>query len=226
MLNQKLLFPDPFLADERSGILAVGGDLSPERLMLAYSKGIFPWYDEAESPILWHAPAWRMVLEPGKLHVGRTIEKWIRRGVYEVRYNTAWPEVLHHCAGVPRPGQDGTWLNPNMKRAYTTLFERGLAHSAEAWQDGRLVGGLYGVTLGGIFFGESMFSLAPNASKVVFTTLVPALAALGYLLVDCQVYTDHLATFGAEEWPKARFHAALEAALQVTPRQAWPGTPP
>jgi leucyl/phenylalanyl-tRNA--protein transferase len=113
-----------------------------------------------------------------------------------------------------------------MKRAYTTLFDRGLAHSAEAWQDGRLVGGLYGVTLGGIFFGESMFSLAPNASKVVFTTLVPALAALGYLLVDCQVYTDHLATFGAEEWPKARFHAALEAALQVTPRQAWPGTPP
>lgn len=222
MLSAKLLFPDPFLADERSGILAVGGDLSPERLVLAYSKGIFPWYDEEESPILWHAPTWRMVLEPAALHVGRTVEKWVRRGVYEVRYDTAWPEVLRHCAQTPRPGQDGTWLNRNMMSAYTTLFERGIAHCAEAWQDGVLVGGLYGVTLGGIFFGESMFSLAPNASKVTFATLVPALAALGYRLVDCQVYTAHLATLGAVEWPKTRFQEALTAALQVQPTAVWP----
>lgn len=223
-LNERLVFPDPFLADERSGILAVGGDLSPRRLLLAYSQGIFPWYDEAESPILWHSPLWRMVLRPADLHVGRTTEKWIRRGTYTLRYDHAWPEVIARCATVPRPGQDGTWLNRDMARAYTRLFEQGHAHSAEAWRDGKLVGGLYGVTLGGVFFGESMFSLEPNASKVVFCSLVPALAALGYTLVDCQVYTEHLARFGATEWPKARFQAALAAGLRVQPAQVWPRT--
>lgn len=210
------------MADESSGILAVGGDLSPPRLMLAYAHGIFPWYDEETSPILWHSPSWRMVLEPGALHVSRSLRKTLRKQPFELRWNTAFAAVLEHCAGVPRPDQDGTWLNREMQQAYLELHRLGHAHSAEAWLGDRLVGGLYGVTIGGAFFGESMFSLEANASKVVFVQTVRALEARGYSLIDCQVHTDHLARFGAVEWPRARFLDALRAAIQCEPEGVWP----
>lgn len=224
MLNDQLIFPRADLAEEESGILAVGGDLSVPRLLLAYRQGIFPWYDEAHSPILWHSPAWRMVLPPDRLHVSRSLKKGMRRAPYTLRYNTAFSEVLRYCAGVPRPGQDGTWLNDDMRAAYQQLHRAGHAHSAEAWDGDRLVGGLYGVTLGGTFFGESMFALAPNASKIVFVTLVQKLAAAGYSLVDCQVHTEHLSTFGAVEWPRHRFQSALAVALTQAPDPVWPST--
>lgn len=222
LLTDALIFPDPEEADDETGILAVGGDLSVPRLLLAYRQGIFPWYDEAHSPILWHSPAWRMVLTPDKLHVGRTLRKIMRRGELEIRYDTAFEQVIRACAETPRPGQRGTWLNPRMQRAYVELHRRGLAHSAEAWQDGRLVGGLYGVTLGGAFFGESMFSRVSNASKITFVTTVQAIAQLGYRLIDCQVYTEHLETFGAEEWPRRRFLQALQVAIRLPPARPWP----
>ncbi len=222
LLSEDLVFPDPRKAD-RSGILAVGGDLSPDRLLLAYHLGIFPWYDEQTAPILWHSPPERMVLWPDRLHVSRSLRKRLRRGTYEIRYDTTFSEVLLRCAQTPREGQAGTWLNPEMRRAYGELHRRGYAHSAEAWQDGRLVGGLYGITLGAVFFGESMFSLAPDASKAAFATLVPQLAADGYRLIDCQVYTDHLASLGAEEIPRDEFLANLHQSLDEQPRRVWPG---
>lgn len=223
LLDDALAFPDPQRADPGTGILAVGGDLSPARLVLAYSLGVFPWYDADATPILWHSPAWRFAMRPEDLYVGRSLRKTLRRAPFELRYDTAFDAVLRHCAAVPRPGQDGTWLNDEMRAAYAELHRRGFAHSAEAWRDGRLVGGLYGVTLGGVFYGESMFALEADASKVVYATLVPLLGAAGYRLVDCQVYTDHLARFGAREWPRATFLEALEDALALHPDPAWPG---
>jgi len=225
LLDETLAFPDPTKADPGSGILAVGGDLSTARLMLAYSLGIFPWYDEDASPILWHSPEYRFAIRPDRLHLPRSLRRLMRRNPFEIRYDTAYAEVVEHCAHVPRPGQGGsTWLNADMRAAYIELHRRGVAHSAEAWRDGRLVGGLYGVTLGGAFFGESMFSLEPNASKVVFATLVPQLEVAGYELIDCQVYTDHLAQFGAKDWPRADFLAALTQVLARTPNPRWPPT--
>jgi len=147
----------------------------------------------------------------------------MRRTPFEIRYDTAYAEVVEHCAHVPRAGQEGsTWLNAEMRAAYVELHRRGVAHSAEAWLDGRLVGGLYGVTLGGAFFGESMFSLEPNASKVVFATLVPQLEKAGYGLIDCQVYTDHLAQFGAKEWSRSTFLETLSDVLTDGPTPRWP----
>ncbi len=221
LLNESLSFPNPALADE-SGILAVGGDLSPARLMLAYELGIFPWYDESSGPILWHSPPWRMVLYPGELHVGRSLAKAIRRGRFELRYDTAFPQVITACASVPRAGQMGTWLNPDMKAAYVELHRRGVAHCAEAWLDGELVGGLYGVALGRAFFGESMFAKATDASKVVFVECIRRLEALGYTLIDCQVYTRHLASLGAAEIPRARFLKELDTAVGDGRSLGWP----
>lgn len=223
LLDESPVFPDPSLADVETGILAVGGDLSPSRLMTAYRLGIFPWYDEATCPILWHAPAVRFVLEPSALHVSRSLEKTVRRAPFRLTYDRAFADVLSACAEVPRPGQAGTWLNDEMQRAYGELHRRGVAHSAEAWEGDRLVGGLYGVTLGGVFFGESMFARARDASKVAFVTLVRRLEALGYALIDCQVHTEHLARFGAVEWPRTQFQAALERGLRIRPIAAWPG---
>lgn len=224
LLNDRLTFPDPEVADP-SGILAVGGDLSPARLLLAYSRGIFPWYDETQSPILWHAPPERMVLLPSQLHISRTMRKVLRRGHYEVCYDTAFRQVTEACAATPRPGQDGTWLNQEMMAAYCELHARGFAHSAETWCEGRLVGGLYGVVMGTAFFGESMFSHADNASKFAFIHCVRALQGLGYTLVDCQVYTEHLDSLGARAWPRRAFTAALAQALRGRPRRPWPGGP-
>lgn len=188
-------FPHPTLADS-SGLLGVGGDLDPDRLLLAYANGIFPWFDEP--PVLWWSPDPRMVLEVEDLRVPRSTRKHLRRSTYTVTLDMAFDEVLRRCAETRRPGQQGTWITTDMQQAYLTLHERGFAHSAEAWMDGELVGGLYGVALGRLFAGESMFAVAPDASKVAFVTMVQHLASLGFPLVDCQIHTEHLARFGAK----------------------------
>lgn len=215
-LDERLLFPPPDAAED-SGLLAVGGDLRPERLLLAYSLGIFPWYNEG-TPILWHSPDPRMVLCASELHVSRSLRKEIRKGRYQITLDTAFEEVIERCAGVPRPGQDGTWITDDMQRAFIELHRRGYAHSAEAWEDGELVGGLYGVSLGRAFFGESMFALRPDASKIAFVELVRWMQSWSLELVDCQVYTEHLARLGASEWPRARFLGALREALDHATR--------
>jgi leucyl/phenylalanyl-tRNA--protein transferase len=216
-LTTRLEFPPPELAED--GLLAVGGDLTPERLVLAYSSGIFPWYEEGQ-PILWHSPDPRMVLPVRLLHVPRSVAKARRKGTYRVTLDTAFAAVIRGCATAARPGQRTTWITAEMEAAYLELHRRGLAHSAEAWgADGALAGGLYGVSLGGAFFGESMFARAPEASKVAFVTLVEALRAWGIDLVDSQVYTDHLARFGAVEWPRSRYLRALRKALARPTRQ-------
>jgi leucyl/phenylalanyl-tRNA--protein transferase len=214
------LFPPPERAD-KSGVLAVGGDLRPERLLAAYSSGIFPWYS-AGDPILWHSPDPRFVLEPDKLYVGRSLRKTMARGEYEVRYDTAFERVITECGRAPRPGQNGTWITDEMLEAYVTLHELGFAHSVESWAEGELKGGLYGVSLGAAFFGESMFAQAPDASKVAFATSVERFKAWGFQFIDCQVETEHLARFGAEQWPRKRFLSALAKALkEPTRRGKW-----
>jgi leucyl/phenylalanyl-tRNA--protein transferase len=215
-LDERLVFPPPALADP-NGILAVGGDLRPERLLLAYSMGIFPWFSD-DMPILWHSPDPRLVVTPATLHVGRSLRKALRKRPYEVRLDTAFPAVIDACARARRPGQNGTWITGDMRAAYVELHRRGYAHSAEAWQGERLVGGLYGVSLGGVFFGESMFAHADDASKIAFVTLVRQLAAWGIELIDCQVYTEHLASLGAEEWSRSRFLRALERVVRQPTR--------
>ncbi len=211
-LGPDLIFPPPEVA-ESDGILAVGGDLRPERLLLAYSQGIFPWYDE-NLPIIWHSPDPRMVLMAEDLHVPHSLRKVMRRRPYELALDTAFAKVIRACAHVPRPGQDGTWITEDMIEAYEELHRQGFAHSAEAWEDGELVGGLYGVSLGHCFFGESMFALRSDASKVAFVSLVRQLERWGIDLIDCQVYTEHLERFGAVEWPRARFLDCLVERLE------------
>ena len=210
LLDDRLLFPPVEYAEE--GLLAVGGDLEPERLVLAYSSGIFPWYEEGQ-PILWHSPHPRMVLPATALRLPRSLRKTLRKKPYRLTMDTAFRQVIEACASVRRPGQRGTWITSDMMEAYTELHRRGLAHSVESWQGRRLVGGLYGVSLGAAFFGESMFAKAPDASKVAFVVFVDQLVRWGITLIDCQVHTDHLARFGAEEWPRKRYLTALEAAL-------------
>jgi leucyl/phenylalanyl-tRNA--protein transferase len=218
-LTRRLEFPPPELAED--GLLAVGGDLRPERLVLAYSMGIFPWYEEGQ-PILWHSPDPRMVLRVPSLRVPRSVAKARRKGLFEVRLDTEFDQVIRGCATVRRQGQRSTWITPEMQEAYGELHRQGLAHSAEAWLEGKLVGGLYGVSLGDVFFGESMFAREPDASKVAFVALVESLAAWGMTLVDCQVYTDHLARFGAEEWPRGEYLDELGRALRgPTRRGVW-----
>ncbi len=204
-------FPPVDDTDE-DGILAVGGDLSIQRLVQAYRRGIFPWYSEG-LPILWHCPDPRFVLDPQQLHVPKSLRKVMNRGTFEVRFDTAFEAVIDGCAKTRRPGQRGTWITRDMRKAYARLFEQGLVHTSEAWSHGRLVGGLYGVSLGSAFFGESMFAHADDASKVAFATLVEWMRAQGVTVIDCQQETAHLARFGAEPWPRARFIAALELAM-------------
>lgn len=219
-LGPALAFPDPS-ESEPDGLLAVGGDLSPERLLLAYAEGIFPWYAEG-LPILWHSPDPRMVLRPRALHVPRSLRKIQRRAPFEIHLDRAFDEVIERCARVRRPEGEGTWITEDMRRAYVRLHELGFAHSAEAWREGRLVGGLYGVSLGGAFFGESMFADVSDASKLAFVTLVRQLERWDFDLVDCQVRTEHLARFGAEEWVRERFLAALARSLgRPTRRGRW-----
>ncbi len=203
------------------GLLAVGGDLTPQRLLLGYSKGIFPWYGP-KLPILWHSPDPRMVMAPRELVINRSLKKSIRKQPYQLRIDTAFVDVLGRCAETPRPGQDGTWLVPDMLAAYQQLHELGFAHSFEAWQGEALVGGLYGVSLGTCFFGESMFAHAPDASKIAFAASVAQLDAWGVTLIDCQVHTDHLARLGATEISRAEFLIRLARALdEPTRRGRW-----
>ena len=198
-----------------NGLLCAGGDLSPERIVEAYSRGIFPWFSEGD-PILWWSPDPRMVLFPAELKVSRSLRKALARGDYETRFDTAFREVMQACAQ-PRNGQGGTWIVPEMVDAYTQLHERGLAHSVESWLDGELVGGLYGVALGKVFFGESMFARAPDASKVALVKLVQRLAADGYRVIDCQQATAHLASLGAREIPRKEFAQLVEDSIQYPP---------
>ncbi len=208
LTSDRTWFPPVDEADE-DGILAVGGDLSVERLVNAYARGIFPWYSEG-LPILWHCPDPRFVLVPSKLHVPKSLKKALGKSGYEVRLDTAFEEVIDGCAKTRRPGQRGTWITRDMRKAYLRLHEAGLAHSAEAWRDGVLLGGLYGVSLGAVFYGESMFALADDASKVAFVTLVQWLTSWGVKLIDCQQETQHLARFGAEPWPRQTFVKEVE----------------
>ena len=216
-LGKELVFPPPEAA-EPGGLLAVGGDLEPERLLLAYSLGIFPWYDE-ELPILWHSPDPRMVLRSGELRVSRSLAKVLRAGRFEISLDRDFEHVIRACARSPRPEGPGTWITGDMISAYLQLHELGFAHSAEAWQEGALVGGLYGISLGSCFFGESMFALRSDASKVAFVILVRQLERWGVDLIDCQVHTDHLARFGASDWPRARFLEELRRGLEKPTRR-------
>ena len=192
--------------------LAAGGDLSVERLLRAYAAGIFPWYDEP--PILWWSPDPRMALAPEDLRINRSLAKALRRRDYVIRFDTAFPAVIRACAA-PRARQAGTWIGAEMIAAYEELFHRGHAHSVEAWQEGVLVGGLYGVALGGAFFGESMFSAASYASKIAFVSLVARLAAARFTLIDCQVPSEHMASLGARLMPRRVFLHELRRALRL-----------
>jgi leucyl/phenylalanyl-tRNA---protein transferase len=213
--------PDPEQSDPR-GLVAVGGDLRPARLLDAYYRGIFPWYGEG-LPILWHSPDPRFVLEPAALRVNRSLRKTIRRHPYRLTLDTAFAAVIRHCAAVPRPGQDGTWITDDMVAAYEQLHSLGHAHSVEVWSGAELVGGVYGVAVGAVFCGESMFAAAPDASKVAFVELVRQLQRWGFELIDCQVYTEHLERFGAVDWPRAEFLRALVRLRDrdVGPDGAW-----
>jgi leucyl/phenylalanyl-tRNA--protein transferase len=219
-----LIFPPPEHAVD--GLLAVGGDLSPERLLLAYRSGIFPWYDDG-LPILWHSPDPRCVLVLDRMHVGRTLRRAIAKATYEVRFDTAFEQVIRACKSTPRVGQDGTWITDEMERAYLELFRMGYAHSVEAWETGEageqdLVGGLYGVSLGRMFFGESMFSWRDNASKVALVALARRLQRWGFRVIDAQVATPHTLAMGAEEWEREKFLALLREELPLpTRRGSW-----
>jgi leucyl/phenylalanyl-tRNA--protein transferase len=216
-LPREIAFPDPELA-EPDGLLAVGGDLSPERLVAAYAAGIFPWFSEG-SPILWWSPDPRLVLDPAWLHVPRSLARTARRRRYAVTADRAFDRVIRACADARRPDQDGTWITEEMVEAYVRLHRLGLAHSFEAWEGDALAGGLYGVSLGAAFFGESMFAARPDASKVAFVRSVEWLAGRGVRLVDCQVRTEHLARFGAREIPRGEFLARLAEALEAPTRR-------
>ncbi|HEY4111846.1 leucyl/phenylalanyl-tRNA--protein transferase [Puia sp.] len=207
ILNNELLFPPVHLA-EPDGMLAVGGDLSTERLLLAYRLGIFPWYEGQH--ILWWSPDPRFVLFPEELKESKSMKQLDRRQAFDFRTNTAFREVITNCKTIARPGQESTWITDEVRSAYTRMHELGYAHSAEAWQDGELVGGLYGIRLGKVFFGESMFSKVSNASKYAFIHYVRQLQGEGVRLVDCQVYTPHLESLGAQMIPRADFVSFLD----------------
>ena len=206
-LDDTPVFPPPEGASPE-GIVAVGGDASVERLIEAYSRGIFPWPHEG-FPLLWFSPDPRFVLKLDRVEVGRSLRKTIRKSILEIRADTAFIQVMENCANVPRPGQRGTWITRELLKGYGSLHRKGLAHSIEAWFHDELVGGLYGVSLGKMFCGESMFALEPDASKIAAVTLFGNLKSWGFTFVDCQVYTDHMARFGAVEWRRSRFLTAL-----------------
>jgi leucyl/phenylalanyl-tRNA--protein transferase len=215
-LGRALVFPPPDGADD--GLVAVGGDLSPDRLLLAYRSGIFPWYDDG-LPILWHSPDPRCVLPVGGLHVGRTLRRAIAKRTYAVRFDGAFERVIRACRAAPRAGQDGTWITDDMERAYVHLHRLGYAHSVEAWEGDELAGGLYGVSLGRIFFGESMFARRPNASKVALVGLADKIAPWGFQIIDAQVATPQTLAMGAQQWPRVRFLQLLQRDLGYPTRK-------
>lgn len=208
-------FPDVELAlSDPDGLLAIGGDLSPERLLSAYRSGIFPWYNQ-DQPILWWSPDPRTVLFPERLHVSRSLHKVLAKNTYNVTFDAAFPRVIQACAE-SRKGEYGTWITPAMIAAYCQLHKIGVAHSVETWHDGELVGGIYGLALGRVFFGESMFSRRDNASKVAFVHLVRWLHEWNYVLLDCQIHSAHVACFGAEPISRAEFMRLLKEACDGT----------
>ncbi len=201
--DDELAFPHPTMA-EPGGLLAVGGDLSPERLVLAYRNGIFPWFEE-EGSFYWYSPDPRLVLFPEELKVQKSMRPVFNQGKFKYTLDTCFEKVIRICAEAPRSGQHGSWITEAFIEGYTALHRLGIAHSAEVWHDGRLVGGLYGLSIGRVFFGESMFALETNASKAGFIILVQALAASGYRLVDCQQETRHLESLGARSISRQQF---------------------
>jgi leucyl/phenylalanyl-tRNA--protein transferase len=207
VLSHKIWFPpiEEALAD---GLLAIGGDLSVDRLILAYQKGIFPWY-EGETP-LWWSPDPRFVLFPEELIISKSMKQVIKKNLFQFKTNTAFSEVINRCKNQTREGQNGTWITNDVEFAFNQLHQKGIAISAETWQENELVGGLYGIKMGKLFFGESMFSSVSNASKFAFIQLVNQLIKEGVVLIDCQVYTDHLASLGAKMISRKTFKAFLE----------------
>jgi leucyl/phenylalanyl-tRNA---protein transferase len=210
-LPSTLVFPSPEQADP-SGLLAVGGDLSAERLLLAYENGIFPWFND-DQPILWWSPENRMVLYPDEFKQSKSLKQSIRNKQFEFKMDTAFDQVIGYCAKVPRADQDGTWITDEIRSAYANLHQMGFAHSFEIWQNNNLVGGLYGISLGRAFFGESMFSLVSDASKAAFYFLSEFAKKQDFHFVDCQLHTDHLASLGAKEIPRNQFLSELKTAL-------------
>jgi leucyl/phenylalanyl-tRNA--protein transferase len=206
VLEKELFFP-PVHLSEPDGLLAMGGDLSPERLLLAYRNGIFPWYEG--EPILWWCPDPRFVLFPDNLKISRSMQTLFKKNYFEFSTNTAFKEVIHNCKQTKRPGQSGTWITNEVEKAYINMHRLGYAHSAEAWKDGILIGGLYGIKLGKVFFGESMFSGESNASKFAFIKYVQQLKQEGIELIDCQVYTGHLESLGARMITRENFVSRL-----------------
>ncbi len=213
LLSDEIVFPPPDLASSE-GLLAIGGDLCQERLIQAYRMGIFPWFSEAE-PIMWWSPDPRLVLYPDELRVSRSLQKTINKNLFPITMDQAFDQVITECAKVPRKRDEGTWIVSDMISAYCQLHASGYAHSVEAWQNDMLVGGLYGVSLGKCFFGESMFTHVTNASKVAFVALVNHLKALSFDLIDCQVTTGHLISFGAKEIPRGVFLEQLRESLET-----------
>lgn len=210
LLNEALLFPDPREA-EPDGLLAIGGDLRPERVVLAYALGIFPWSSVGQ-PLMWWSPAPRATLAPGEIRVGRSLRKTIRRGRFRLSLDRAFEAVIDACA-LPRPGQEGTWITPELRRTFLDLHRVGLAHSAEVWREDRLVGGVYGLALGAAFCGESMFAAEDDASKVGFVALAEQLRRWGFTMIDCQVESDHLRRFGALPLGREEFLRRLADAV-------------
>jgi leucyl/phenylalanyl-tRNA--protein transferase len=212
-LDERLWFPDPAQAlAEPEGLLAIGGDLSPPRLLLAYRMGIFPWFDNSQ-PLLWWSPNPRAVLEPDRLHVSRSLAKLARRGRYRLSVNLAFDEVIHQCRA-QREARQGTWITPAIKQAYCRLHRLGHAHSLEVWQDDTLVAGLYGIGLGQLFCGESMFNLVDNGAKLAMLALCRHFAAQGGRLIDCQLPNPHLMSLGVTAWPRDRFLRKLKELQQ------------
>lgn len=214
-------FPNPALAEsEPDGLLAIGGDLSAQRLLRAYCAGIFPWFSEGE-PILWWSPDPRLVLRPAKLHISRSLRKLLRKGDMHTTFDRAFPEVMHRCATAPRHGQQGTWINTAMIDAYVELHRQGYAHSVEVWRGRQLAGGLYGVAIGSAFYGESMFSAQSNASKVALAALANRLQRHQFRFIDCQMETPHLLSMGAELISREEFLSINSSACSQPNDMQW-----
>jgi len=220
LLSDSLVFPDPREADTE-GLLAIGGDLSTERLILAYSNGIFPWYEE-DYPILWWSPDPRMVLFPDEIRISHSLKQRLRNSGYEIRFDTAFEEVIRNCALANGRQEEGTWITSGMIKAYITLHNLNLAHSVETWKEGQLVGGLYGVSLGKAFFGESMFHKMTDASKVALVYLALLMVKLKFIMIDVQQETEHLKRMGARTIPRDKFLKLLQEAMKYkTLQEKW-----
>ena len=220
LLSDEIKFPPPNLS-RKDGLLAVGGDLSQDRLLLAYKMGIFPWYSEPE-PILWWSPDPRLVLYPDEIKVSKTLKKVIQNDIFHITIDQAFNQVITSCARIRLQKNEGTWIVDDMIKSYCELHESGFAHSVEVWHEGELAGGLYGVSLGRCFFGESMFTRISNASNVAFVFLAEYLKSLSFDIIDCQVSTEHLINFGAREIPRKDFLKQLEKSLEApTPKGRW-----